>query len=517
MTGLTRGDAMSQIVECVPNFSEGRRPEVLEEIVAALRSVPGVLLLDREMDADHNRAVVTIAGPPQDVLEAAYRAVAKAAERIDLRVHTGEHPRMGATDVVPFVPIRGVSMDDCVALARALGDRVGRELGIPVFLYEAAATRPDRANLADVRRGEFEGLAKEIGANPDRAPDFGPAAIHATAGATAIGARMPLIAYNVNLGARDVAVAKKVAKAVRFAGGGLRHVKAMGFELRDRGLAQVSMNLVNHKETPIHRAFEMVRREAERYGVPVVGSEIVGLVPEDAIVESADFFLRLESFSPGQILENRLRAAVEAAAAPDAAFLDRLASSAPTPGGGSVAALCGALGAALVSMVSRLTLGSKKYVEVHEPIKEILQRSESMRSKLANLIDRDAEAFEKVLRAYKMPKGSDGEEKARGAAIERGLVEAIAVPLETMELAEGVLELASRVAAVGNVKAISDAGVAAYMAEAAVRSAALNVRINAAALADESERRRSLTRAERSLEAVRTKIAAVEAAVLKKI
>jgi glutamate formiminotransferase/formiminotetrahydrofolate cyclodeaminase len=508
---------MSKIVECVPNFSEGRRPEVLEEIVAAMREVAGVFLLDREMDANHNRAVVTIAGPPAEVAEAAFRAIAKATERIDLRTHTGEHPRMGATDVVPFVPITETTMEECVALARALGERVGRELRVPVFLYEAAATRPDRENLADVRRGEFEGLAKEIGANPDRAPDFGPAAVHPTAGAVAIGARMPLIAYNVNLGTSDVSVAKKIAKAIRFAGGGLRYVKAMGFALADRGIVQVSMNLVNFRETPIHRAFTMVEREAERYGVPVVGSEVVGLVPEDAIVASADFFLRLENFQPGQILENRLRAATEARAVPDDAFLDRLASSAPTPGGGSVAALSGALGAALVSMVSRLTLGSKKYAEVHAPIKEILERSESMRSNLASLIDRDAEAFEAVLRAFKLPRGAEAEERSRAEAIERSLAGAIAVPLETMERAADLLALAQRAAEIGNARAISDAGVAAIMAEAAARSAALNVRINAASLADVAERRELLARTDRLLETVRGQTAAVERTVLEKM
>ena len=508
---------MSKIVECVPNFSEGRRPEVLEEIVAAIRGVAGVFLLDREMDANHNRAVVTIAGPPAEVAEAAFRGIAKAAERIDLRTHTGEHPRMGATDVVPFVPIAETTMEECVALARALGERVGRELSIPVFLYEAAATRPDRENLAEVRRGEFEGLSKEIGVNPDRRPDFGPEAIHPTAGAVAIGARMPLIAYNVNLATRDVSVAKKIAKAIRFAGGGLRHVKAMGFELKDRGLVQVSMNLVNYRETPIHRAFTMVEREAARYGAPVVASEIVGLVPADAIVASADFFLQLENFQPGQILENRLRAATEARAVPDEGFLDRLASSAPTPGGGSVAALCGALGAALVSMVSRLTLGSKKYAEVHGPIKEILESSESMRSNLASLIDRDAEAFESVLRAYRMPRGSDEAEQSRSDAIQGSLADAIAVPLETMERAADVLELAGRVAGIGNAKAISDAGVAAYVAEAAARSAALNVRINAAGLADDTKRRELLARIDRLLDAVRSRTGQVERTVLEKM
>jgi len=295
-----------KLVECVPNFSEGRRPEVLDRIVEAMTAVPGVRLLDREMDANHNRAVVTVVGEPDAVLEGAFRGIAKASELIDLRTHEGEHPRMGATDVVPFVPVRGVTMEDCAALARRLGERVGSELGIPVFLYEHAATRPDRENLADVRKGQFEGLCAEIGANPDRTPDFGPCRIHPSAGAVAIGARAFLVAYNINLGTTDVSVAKAIAKAIRHSSGGRRYVKAMGFELKDRGIVQVSINMVNFEGTPLFRVFELVRAEAERYGVPVVASEIVGLVPEDALLACAEFYLKLENFKRDQVLEVRL-------------------------------------------------------------------------------------------------------------------------------------------------------------------------------------------------------------------
>jgi glutamate formiminotransferase len=295
-----------RLVECVPNFSEGRRPEVLDDIVEKMTEVEGVRLLDREMDADHNRAVVTIVGEPEAVLEGAFRGIARASELIDLTKHEGEHPRMGATDVVPFVPVKGVTMDDCVELAKTLGKRVGEELSIPVFLYEAACTRPDRQNLAKVRKGQFEALCEEIGTNPAKDPDYGPSKIHPTAGATAIGARPFLVAYNINLGTSDVSIAKTIAKAIRHSGGGLRHVKAMGFEIKDRGIVQVSINMVNFKGTPLFRAFEMVKSEAERYGVPVIGSEIVGLVPADALVDTAEFYLRLESFDRGQVLENRL-------------------------------------------------------------------------------------------------------------------------------------------------------------------------------------------------------------------
>jgi glutamate formiminotransferase len=300
---------MQKIVECIPNFSEGRRTEVIDEIVAAIKTVPGAVLLDRESDADHNRSVVTFVAPPDRVVDAAIAAAKKAAELIDLNDHKGEHPRMGATDVIPFVPISGVTMADCVELARQCGERMWRELSIPVYLYEKAATRPERENLAAVRKGQFEGIRGEIATNEARLPDFGEARVHPTAGITAVGARPPLIAYNINLGTSDIEIANKIARAVRHLSGGLRYVKALGFELKDRGIVQVSMNMVNYEGTPLFRVFEMIKREAERYGVPVVGSEIVGLVPQGALNAVADFYLQLEDFSENQILEHRLQAA----------------------------------------------------------------------------------------------------------------------------------------------------------------------------------------------------------------
>lgn len=300
-----------RIVECIPNFSEGRRAEVIDQIVAAIKSIPGAVLLDRESDPNHNRSVVTFVAAPERVVDAAIAAAKKAAELIDLNKHTGEHPRMGSTDVIPFVPISGVTMDECVGLARICGERMSSELEIPVYLYEKAATRPERENLAAVRKGQFEGIRDDIANNEARRPDFGEPRVHPTAGITAVGARPPLIAYNVNLGTSDIEIANRIARAVRHQSGGLRYVKALGFELKDRGIVQVSMNMVNYEGTPLFRAFEMIKREAERYGVSIVGSEIVGLVPQRALNSVADFYLQLEKFSEEQILEHRLAAAME--------------------------------------------------------------------------------------------------------------------------------------------------------------------------------------------------------------
>ncbi len=294
---------MKQIVECVPNFSEGRRQDVIDRIVAAMKDVPGAQVLDVQADVDHNRSVVTLVGEPEAVVEAAFRGAAEAKEWIDMDHHRGGHPRMGATDVVPFVPVQGVSMDDCVALARKLGQRIGEELDVPVYLYEAAATRPERQNLAEVRRGEFELLRTEIGVDPERAPDFGPATM-GPAGATAVGARPPLIAFNVYLNTDDVVPAKAIARAIRHSSGGLRYVKALG--LLVEGQAQVSMNLTDYRRTPVHRVLELIRAEAARYGLSITSTEFVGLLPGQALVDAAQFYLQLNSFSPDQILENRL-------------------------------------------------------------------------------------------------------------------------------------------------------------------------------------------------------------------
>jgi len=345
---------MKRIVECVPNFSEGRDPAKVDAIVEAIRSVRGVLVLGRESDTDHNRSVVTIVGEPEAVAEAAVRAVGKAAEIIDLTKQTGAHPRVGATDVVPFVPISGVTLEGCVELAKRAGREIWTRYRIPVYLYEAAAQRPERQRLENVRRGQFEGLREEVLRNPDRAPDIGEPRLHPTAGATVVGTRKFLIAYNINLNTPDVEIAKRIAKTIRASSGGLPCVKAMGVDLHSRKLAQVSMNLTDFEQTPVHVVFEAVKREAGRYGVSIAGSELIGFIPKRAMEMAAEFYLQMENFSSGRVLENRLEEALESAGSEKTTalatmaqpLLDAVAAPTAVPGGGSVAALAGALAAA---------------------------------------------------------------------------------------------------------------------------------------------------------------------------
>ncbi|NTU62124.1 MAG: glutamate formimidoyltransferase, partial [Chloroflexi bacterium] len=354
---------MSRIVECVPNFSEARRPEVVVQIRSAIAAIAGVTFLDQHSDVDHNRTVLTFVGEPAVVEQAAFDAIKIAAQLIDLDHHTGEHPRIGATDVVPFVPISGVTLEECVAMAKRVGERVGSELNIPVYLYEAAAARPDRENLENIRRGQYEGLKTEIETNPNRLPDYGPAKI-GPAGATVIGARSFLIAFNVYLNTGDVEIAKQIAKAVRHSSGGLRYVKAAGFLVE--GQAQVSMNLTNYRKTPIARVVETIRREAARHGCAITKSELVGLTPQDALIDAAQWYLQLDMFESHQILENKLREALsgQPKSIVPHAFIEATAAGSATPGGGAVAALAGALSAALAGMVARLSIGKKKYASV---------------------------------------------------------------------------------------------------------------------------------------------------------
>jgi glutamate formiminotransferase/formiminotetrahydrofolate cyclodeaminase len=469
---------MARLVECVPNFSEGRDRGLVDALAAAAEGVPGVTVLDVEMDADHHRSVLTFAAEPEAAVEAAFRVAALARERIDLRRHRGQHPRMGAVDVIPFVPVEGVTLSDCVELARALGKRIGEELEIPVFLYEAAATRPERENLAEVRRGEFEGLAEAIGKDPARAPDFGPPRIHPSAGAVAVGARRPLVAFNANLATGDVTVAKAIAKAIRFGDGGLRYVKALGFAIRDGRQAQVSMNLVNYEGTPIHRVLALIDHEARRHGTWVTGCEVVGLVPQAALLDCAEHSLRLENFRRDQVLELRLKRPPVGAGTSVGDLLDRIAEATPTPGGGSVAALAGALGASLVQMVAGLTIGKKKYAAVEPAMKEVRAQAQGLRERLAALMRRDSDAFEAVLAAARLPKATPGEEEVRARSVQRATLEAARVPLATAGLAAQVAELAGRAARDGNANAVTDAGSAAWLARAAGEAALLNVQIN---------------------------------------
>jgi len=472
---------VSRLVECVPNFSEGRRPEVVAAITGAIAGTPGVAMLDVSSDASHNRTVVTFVAPLETAIEAAFRGIARARDLLDLTTHTGEHPRIGATDVCPFIPLGDTTMDECVALARALGARVGTELGIPVFLYERAASRPDRTNLADVRRGEFEKARDEIGTNPDRVPDFGPNHVHPTAGATVIGARPFLVAFNVYLGpASNVAVAKEVARKVRFSSGGLPCVKGLGLEV-DRQ-AQVSMNLTDTDTTPIWRAYEAVKQEAEARGVPVTWSEIVGLVPERAVLDVAAHDLQLRGFSRAMVLEHKVADAMARETVPD--FIASVASNAPVPGGGSVAAHVGALAGALAQMVAGLTVGRKKYAAVDDEMRAIADAADGLTTTLAALVTTDADAYAGVSAAYKLPQETPEQRASRDAAIQAALMHAAAVPLDTARAAAEVAALAATCAEKGNTNAASDAGVAALLAEAACRGAAYNVRINVAAMID---------------------------------
>ncbi len=484
----------TQLIECIPNFSEARRPEVIDRIAAAIGSVSDVKLLDRSSDLDHNRTVLTFAGPPAGVEEAAFRAIKTAAELIDLDAHTGEHPRIGATDVVPFVPLQGATMDDCIAIAKRLGERVGNELQIPVYLYEAAATRPERTNLENIRKGQYEGLKTEIESNPERKPDFGPGKLP-KAGATVIGARNPLIAFNVYLTSDDADIAKKIAKAVRQSSGGLRYVKGLG--LLVDGRAQVSMNLTNFRETPIARVVEFIRREAGRYGVGGHHSELVGLIPQEALVDAAVWYTQLDQFSPEQILESRLFSSPTADASNSAgsgsSFIEQLAAPTPTPGGGSAGAYAGALGAALVAMVAGVTIGKKKYADVEAEMQAVRVVAENLRSELTQAVDDDAASFEVLMAKFKLPKETEEQKTARDASIAQATLNAARIPLHVAEHAVKVMELALKCARHGLLSAISDAASGFAMARASLTAAAYNVRININSLADKSPGGRMLS------------------------
>jgi glutamate formiminotransferase len=415
-------------------------------------------------------------------------------ELIDLTKHSGAHPRVGATDVLPFIPIEGVTIEDCVALARRVGHEIWKRYRIPVFFYEAAATRPDRTNLENVRRGQFEGLREEMRTNLDRQPDVGEPKVHPTAGVTVVGARKFLIAYNVNLNTADVSIANKIAKAIRFSSGGLRYVKSMGVELKARNLAQVSINLTDFEQTPMHRVYEMVKREAERYGAVPVGSEIVGLIPKKAIEMAADFFLQLENFSPAQVLENKLESALTGATLETAKdgklaglarpFLDAVAAPTATPGGGSVSAFAGALAASLGQMVAGLSRKKKSQASFVDELSAALDELRRTAEELTEAIDRDAAAFDAVMAAFKLPQGDAQETRQREEAIQTATKGAAEVPLQVAERSVAVFERLGQLEAIAAASMRSDLQVARLMAGAGARGALANVEINLDGITD---------------------------------
>jgi len=513
---------MPTLIECVPNFSEGRDPSVVEAIIRALLAGPDVYLLDRQMDADHNRCVITFVGTRESVGKAALRGIGEAAELIDLNHHQGEHPRLGATDVVPFVPLSGVTLQDCVAIAGWVAAEAWRRFQIPTYLYAAAARRPERVNLENIRHGQFEGVRKEIRSNPDRHPDFGEAALHPTAGATVVGARKFLIAFNVNLRSPDVAAAQAIARKVRASNGGLPCVKAMGVELKTRGMAQVSMNLTDFETTSLARVFDAVSREAAALGIAVAGSEIVGLVPRGALDGAAVEYLKVENFSRDLIVENRLEDVVGASGAglglnaallcitaeegaPLGAplrgmveeFVNRVAAPLPTPAGGSVAALAGALAASLGEMVCGVSLKRKSLAAHHPALEAAHARLADWRLRLLAAIDRDAQSYDAVLRAYQLPQSTPEEQSARSHAIEAASKEASLIPLETAELALAVGREISGLTGRTIAPAAADLSMASNLAATAQRGSVENVRANLPGVQDQNWLREITARLER--------------------
>jgi glutamate formiminotransferase/formiminotetrahydrofolate cyclodeaminase len=521
-----------KLVECVPNFSEGRDREKIGAITREIEAVPGVKLLDVDPGASTNRTVVTFIGTPEAVKEAAFRAIAKAADVIDMRAHQGAHSRIGATDVCPFVPVSGVTMEDCVRLAGELGARVAAELGIPVYLYEAAARKPERRNLAFVRAGEYEGLSEKL-KDPRWAPDFGKAVFNPKSGATVIGAREFLIAYNINLNTRDRKLAHEIALSLRESGrakrdrtgnivkdkrgnavklpGRFKEVKSVGWYVEDYGLAQISVNFTNYKVTPVHVVFDEARRLAGQLGLRVTGSELVGLIPKEALLMAGRYYLEKQGKSPGVPEEELIRVAVRSLGLSDVVpfdpakkiienqfredgaalvgltlrgFADELSMDSPAPGGGSVAALCGALSAALTAMVANLTVGKKEYEAARPEMVATAVRAQELKDALLGAVDRDTKAFNKVMEAFRLPKTTSEQAEEKDRAVEEANKEATLVPLEVLEKSVEAVALAKVVAAKGNRNSVSDAGVAGLAGQAAGEGAAYNVLINLAGIKD---------------------------------
>jgi glutamate formiminotransferase/formiminotetrahydrofolate cyclodeaminase len=528
---------MNRIIECVPNFSNGQNPEVYNAIAAEAETVEGVKLLNVDPGKATNRTVVTIAGSPEGVIEAAFRCIKKAAELIDMSKHKGEHPRMGATDVCPLVPISGISMEETAEFAKQLAKRVGEELQIPVYLYEAAQDDKKRSNLSVIREGEYEGFAEKI-KKAEWKPDFGPVELNIKAGATVIGARDFLIAYNVNLNTTSVRRANSVAFDIREKGrvkrigdpvtgeivkdengnpvsipGSLKHVKAIGWFIEEYGVAQISMNLTNIIETPLHIAFDETCTKAQARGLRVTGSELVGLVPLNSLLDAGRYFLKKQQRSGGVSDAELIRIAVKSMGLDELgpfdpqkrvieyliaegtdklvsmslrAFADETASESPAPGGGSIAAYCGVMGAALASMVANLSSHKRGWDDKWEYFSDWAEKGQRIKDALLKAVDEDTAAFNKIMKAFELPKGNDAEKAARKLAIHDATRYAIEVPFKVMGLCVDAMEVAKAMADSGNPNSVTDAGVGALSARTGVRGAFLNVKINAAGFADKA-------------------------------
>lgn len=538
-----------KLIECVPNFSEGRDMAVLDAIAAEIKSVKGVTLLDLDPGADTNRTVFTMVGEPFAVIDAAFLAIKKASELIDMSKHTGAHPRMGATDVCPFIPVSEVTMEEAVEYAKILAKRVGEELQIPIYLYEYAAIIDSRKNLADVRKGEYEALAEKL-KKPEWKPDFGPAKFNSKAGATAISAREFLIAYNINLNSKDKKKASDIAKRIREKGYGKRddkgklikddngktifepgfftHCKAVGWYIEEYQRAQISINLTNYKITPPHIVLEKVRELAAEIGLVVTGSELVGLIPKEALLNAGKFYLNRMNDNTGVPEKDIIETAIQSMGLAELApfdtnkkvieysiakqdnlinlkindFSDLLSSDSPAPGGGSVAALCTTMSGALTAMVAALTFGKKGYQKYWEKVKTIADQAQLIKEKSLYAIDKDTDSFNILMEAMKLPKKTEEEIEIRNNAIQEATKKAILVPLETLELSLEAVELARQIVEIGNENALSDAGVAAITALAGAKGAYFNIRINMPGIDNETFREEVLSKSKGLLERI---------------
>ncbi|MCL4124324.1 UNVERIFIED_CONTAM: hypothetical protein GTU68_007805 [Idotea baltica] len=510
---------MSILIECVPNFSEGRDQSVIDQICEAISKIDGVQLLDVDPGAATNRTVVTFVGHPDQVIEAAYQGIKMAAQLIDMSTHSGEHPRMGATDVCPLIPISNISMEETARYAHLLAERVGQDLDIPIYMYESAATQLERKNLATVRAGEYEGLSERFN-QPKWAPDYGPVKFNKRSGATAIGARDFLIAYNVNLNTTSVRRANAIAFDVREQGrivtkkGACKSVKGIGWYIEEYGIAQISMNLTNIADTTLHQAYEACYESANRRGIRVTGSELIGLVPKKVMLDAGRFYLQqqkrsagipereiikiavksmgldeLKPFDPDQkiieyVLENKSKRPLIHASLMD--FIDQTSSESPAPGGGSVSATVGSLGVALATMVANLSSHKRGWDRKWNLYSDYAEQGEQLKYKLAMLIDEDTQAFNYIMDAFRLPKKSTADVKHRSAAIQDATKNAMLVPFQILETCVESMDLIKAMADIGNPNSVSDAGVGALCARAAARGAFMNVKINAADLSDEA-------------------------------